>query len=627
MTPESRPGSGEKTLTNATAGGHITVADTVINNYGVAPTPPRPNSALHQLPEPPPHFTGRDDELARLLASLESGQTTGATIAGKHTGLHGMGGVGKTALALTVADRLKHRFPAAQLYYNLRGADPDHRDPLRPAEVMERILHAFQPEAKLPEDAETLRGLYLGTLRQAGPVLLLLDNAAGADQIKPLLPPANCLLLITSRTQFSLPGLALQSLDCLTPEKARELLCALSPRLGQFTAEVTESAELCGRLPLALEFFAGVVQERTIWSVPDLVARLRAKNKDTLEPVRAAFQISYDLLAPSAQKDWRTLAVFPGSFEEAAAAAVWQGAELESARHRLQALVKASLVEYNPGNARFRLHDLVREYLAGLLDPEERRETRIRFGGHFARVGDEVDQLYLKGGQEILRGLAVFDLERANLEAARALLSEEAGLPLRDGQRKVQPIADASARESARLLIQLVNGIVYVGALRFHPRERMAWLQAQLAASQIAGDRAAEGRALGNLGLAYAALGEVRKAIEHHEAALLISREIGDRRGEGSTLGNLGTAYAALGEAQRAIEHYEAALRIRREIGDRSGEANDCSNLALACFHLDERERAISLAREALAIYEAIESPNADKARKVLAEWSAGTVK
>ena len=123
----------------------------------------------------------------------------------------------------------------------------------------------------------------------------------------------------------------------------------------------------------------------------------------------------------------------------------------------------------------------------------------------------------------------------------------------------------------------------------------------------------AQGAYIGNLGLAYADLGEVQKAIEYHEQALIISREIGDRRGEGSTLGNLGVAYKNLGEVQKAIEFYEQRIEIAREIGDRRGEGNALANLGQAQKTLGDLGKAKKLWHAALAIYQAIESPVAER--------------
>src|SRR5205814_552546 len=151
-----------------------------------------------------------------------------------------------------------------------------------------------------------------------------------------------------------------------------------------------------------------------------------------------------------------------------------------------------------------------------------------------------------------------FDAERRNVETGQEWACQHA-----DGDET-----------AARLCNEYPNAGVYVFSLRQHPRERILWLEAALAAARQLKHRAAEGSHLGNLGNAYAALGQTRRAIEFYEQRLVIAREIGDRRGEGNALGNLGNAYAALGETRRAVEFYEQQLTITREIGDRRGEGS-----------------------------------------------------
>jgi tetratricopeptide (TPR) repeat protein len=212
--------------------------------------------------------------------------------------------------------------------------------------------------------------------------------------------------------------------------------------------------------------------------------------------------------------------------------------------------------------------------------------ARRRHAEHYRGVLAAADDLYLKGGVHVLSGLALFDLERRNIETGQAWASRCA--------------ADDPA--VARLCVSYPNAGVYVLDLRQHPHQRIAWLQAAATAAREIGDRPGEANTLGNLGLAYAALGETRRAIELYQQDLVILREIGDRRGEGATLGNLGSAYATLGETRRAIELHEQALAISRSIGDRRAEGQDLGNLGYAYADLGETRRAIELYEQQLVI-------------------------
>ena len=495
-------------------------------------------SRLHELLPPPRDFTGRVAELAELLAALETG---GAVI----SGLRGMGGVGKTALAFVLAEKLTPRYPDAQFYLDLRGSDPT---PLPVAEALAHVIRAYYPpEAKLPQSEAELGGLYRSVLH-GKKALLLLDNAADAAQVTPLLPPTGCCTLVTSRQHFALPGLYAMDLDTLPLDDARALLLKIAPRLdtplplgkGSGVRAADALARLCGCLPLALRVAASTLAERVDLDVADYMRRLAdVRQRLTLTGVEATLRASYDLLREELQARWRTLAVFPGAFDAQAAASVW-GLEFgetvetaeqapDAAQEALSELVQYSLVEWIGG--RYRLHDLARLFADAQLANAERATAWQRHAAHYEAVALAADDLYLQGGSGLLQGLGLFDLEWGNIQAGQAWAAAGA----------------AEDEAAARLCSAYPDAGAHCLDLRQHPRERIRWREAALAAARRLGDRAAEGAHLGNLGNAYAALGEARRAIAYYEQQLVITREIGDRGGEGSALGNLGNAYADLG--------------------------------------------------------------------------------
>ena len=640
-----------------------------------------PFNSLYQLTPPVSDFTGREAKLDELRKKVKQG---GVAI----TGVRGMGGAGKTELARRLAAELKADYPDAQIELDLKGVSSQ---PLSAADVLSAILRVFHPTAQLPERAEELAAL----LRQAldgHRALLLLDNAKDTRQIAPLLPlPPGCLVLVTSRQHFALPGLDAVNLGVMASPEACALLLKIEPRIGP---EADVLAEACGRLPLALRLAASFLAVNKHIAPADYVRQLldsrqRLQLLDRAQELtaedlglEASFTLSFQQLPPERQQRFIQLAVFPQSFDRAAVTAVW-AVEEAAASDALGSLVRLSLLEWNPETQRFELHDLLHEFARNPAKPEELDAARRRHAEHFIRVAGRADELFLKGGENVLAGLALFDRERGHLEAAFDWLESRAD------------------KESAPLLVSLVNAAVDTSTLRFHPRQRIRWLEAQAKAARLAGDRQAEvaalgnlgncysalgdarkaiefyeqhlaiahkmrdrlreGTSLGNLGLAYADLGDPRKAIEFLNRALVIGREVGDRRGVGNTLGNLGItykdlgdarkaiecyeqclklhremgdrlgegndlgnlaiAYKELGDVRKAIEFYEQALVIRREIGDRRGEGNDLWNSALAFYKLSDRAQAIARAEAALRIYEAIEDPNAAKVRAALAEW------
>jgi len=527
---------------------------------------------IRQIPSPPADFTGREDELKELLTSIELG---GVTI----SGLQGMGGIGKTVLACKLAELLKPRYPDAQFFLDLKGASTQ---PLTVAEALAHVVRAYHPADKLPETESELRGLYLSVL-DGQRALLLMDNAANAEQVEHLIPPVGCLLLVTSRQHFAVPGLAAKSLDMLTAVDARDLLLTIAPRIETRADEI---ATLCGHLPLALRLAASAMAKYRNLSPADYVRRLQDRQQ-RLQLIDASLSLSYELLSEELREHWRWLAVFPDTFADDAAAAVW-GVAVDQAKDILGELMAASLVEWNETNNRYHLHDLAGLFADEKLSAEERAVGQKLFATHYTLVLAAANQLYEKGGESLLRGMVLFDLEWGNIQAGHAWVAAAH--------------ADAVDADVVLLGMAYPSAGVYVLSLRQHSRERIRWLEIALTAARRLQYRDGESATLGNLGLAYADLGEPLRAIQFYEQALLIDREIGNRRGEGADLGNLGLAYAALGETRRAVQFHEQALLIVREIGDRRYEGNVLGNLGLAYRNLGEISRAIQFYEQHLTI-------------------------
>ncbi|HEV7669095.1 MAG TPA: tetratricopeptide repeat protein [Thermoanaerobaculia bacterium] len=293
--------------------------------------------------------------------------------------------------------------------------------------------------------------------------------------------------------------------------------------------------------------------------------------------------VSFSLLTDAFRERYRHLAVFAGDFDAPAAGAVWGLGEDET-DETLGAFVRGSLIEGTDG--RYKLHDLSRAFAASRLAEEEKTRGEVRHAEHYCGVLREADRLYEKGNEHVLAGLALFDRERHQIAAGQAWATEQ--LQLRE--------------EAARLASDYQTAGVQVLGLRQPPRQLINWLEAGREGARRTQDREAEGRHLGNLGIAYAKLGETRRAIEIYHQALAIAREIGDRRSEGNALGCLGLAYGDLGKFRRAIEYHEQYLAISREIGSQRGEGNALGNLGNAHRGLGETRRAIEYYEQQLII-------------------------
>jgi tetratricopeptide (TPR) repeat protein len=538
---------------------------------------------LHQLRAPVGDFVGREKEIADLLATLRGGGNAAIT------GISGMGGIGKTELALYVAERLRDAYTDAQLVLDMRGTDDAPRDP---ADALASCIRGFAGlEQRLPDDLEELKRLYTSVL-EGKRALILLDNARDGAQVRPLLPPKGSALLVTSRETIPIPGMKRVMLEQLQPVEARELLKGIAPRVAPDTAD--RICYLCGYLPLAVRAAASLL-DVTVDLDPDTYAAQLGDERTRLErigaegvdvSVEASFNLSYARLSPDAARVFRQLAVFPATFDAVAEEAV---CEDENHKH-LSELVRRSLVLYNADTHRYRLHDLARLFADSRLSEIERSTGRMRHAEQYLRVLAECDEIYLRGGEAIKDGLALFDTERRNVEAGQEWACQHSG-------------GDETA---AQLCNTYPTAGMYVLNLRQNPREIILWREAALKTALQLKDRAAEGWHLGNLGLAYADLGETRRAVEFYEQNLAIAREIGDRRNEGVALGNLGNAYFYLGEMHRAIEFHEQALAIDREISDRRGEGNDLGNLGAAYKVLGDVYRAIEVNEQALVIFQEV---------------------
>ncbi|GAA5119959.1 hypothetical protein GCM10023212_12820 [Luteolibacter yonseiensis] len=534
-------------------------------------TPPAAFDKLHTIPPPPQGFIGRVDELEELRNHAGQG---GAVI----SGLKGMGGIGKTALALVLAREWAARFPDAGLLVDGQGLKRDAAP--TGAALLAQIILSFHPETgNLPEDEASLRGLYLNVLH-GKKALILLDNARDAAQARALLPPDGCALIVTSRANFMVDGCSPYAVGKLKDAEASDLLRNAYPELGE--VEVAELVRLCAGLPLALRLAAAHLKldAGDRGGVADVAAYLKKLGRGRLAYLDAGatdageitisetLSLSVDFLTGYQQAAWKNLSIFSVDFDVLAAQKIVGASE-----EMLASFLRRSLLE-PVGTDRYKLHDLAAAYARSCLNGEELDNLTIAHARHYTEVGKDAERWYLEKGN-MLTGLALFDRERAQIEAAWIAL---------DMRRD---------EATAELMMDLVHSISYCSNVRFHARQRIVWLESQLRAARRIGHRGEEGAAVGNLGNAYADLGDARKAIEYYEAHFEIARETENRCAEANALGNLGTAYKNLGDARKAIVYHEQSLLLFREIGDRRAEGRSLGNLGNAYRNLGDIWKAL----------------------------------
>ncbi|GII04053.1 AfsR/SARP family transcriptional regulator [Planobispora takensis] len=620
---------------------------------GASAAPARPQAvAPAQLPLDAHGFTGRRAELARLDAALARGceQPTAVRV----LTVSGIAGVGKTALAVHWAHRVAGRFPDGQLYVNLRGFAP-RGSAMSPGEALGGFLHALAvPAARLPADVGARSALYRSLLARRR-MLVVLDNARDADQVRPLLPGApGCLALITSRNRLTglvaAEGALPLSLEVPNPREARQLL---TRRLGieRVTAEpeaVDEIVTRCARLPLALAIVAARAAERPAFPLAAFAEELR-EERDRLDAlsagddstaVRAVLSWSYRTLSPAAARLFRLLALSAGPDISMAAAASLAGLAVPAARGLLTELSAASLVtEHRPG--RFTCHDLLRAYSADLArhDDDLTRETAARrlfdhylHTAHAAavllnphrnhvEVAAAAPQVTLGQVPDREQAMDWFTAEHHNLLAAvqRAgdtgcdvhawkLAWNMAEFLQWRGHWSDRASVQLAALAATRRLgdrpgqVKVLRGLGTTYAQLGRLDEALAYLRQAL---ELVAERDDDSRANIHMGLALAleAKGDYRAALEHGFQALSFFRAARYTTGQANALNMIGWCHSRLGDHADALAVGERALSLQRRIGSAYGQACTLDSVGYAHHHLGRLDRAAGCYRQALALF------------------------
>jgi DNA-binding SARP family transcriptional activator/Tfp pilus assembly protein PilF len=620
-----------------------------------APTAPVPA----QLPPAVAAFAGRDAELDSLDTILfqvarEAEGNGGAVII---TAIAGTAGVGKTALAVHWAHRVAAQFPDGQLYVNLRGFGPTGAA-VEPGQALQGFLEAFAvPSERIPASLDDQVALYRSLL--AGKqVLVVLDNARNAEQVRALLPGSpGCLAVVTSRNRLTgliaREGAHLLSLDVLTPRGARELLTG---RLGahRVDAEPEAAEEIitrCVRLPLALTIAAAHAAASPSFPLGHFAAEIREAGRvldpfgddDAATDVRAVFSLSYHALSAGAARLFRLLGLHPGPDITVGAAAGLAGTGSDRARALLAELTSGHLLaEHRPG--RYVFHDLLRAYAAEQVDSHDDDAARSAAVGrlldhcmHTAYAAATLIDPYFApvaaptaprpgaviGGPATGKAaLSWFAAERATLLAAVPLAAE----------------AD-SGTQAWQLAWVLSTYLLRQGLWT----EQATACHVALDAARRVGDTAGEAHALVLLGLGYGPSGRVDEAIphlqkalwlletiggchrsrvrahrtlcwiaeqqgrhadmlSHAEAALGLSRAVGDLALEVTSLNDVGYSHALLGNYQLAISYCERSLAGSQEAGERNWESAAWDSLGYIQHQLGQHRQAISCYERSLEL-------------------------
>ncbi|MFJ7154468.1 AfsR/SARP family transcriptional regulator [Streptomyces sp. NPDC101118] len=574
---------------------------------GAAPPRSGPHRAVPaQLLRAVPDFVGRRAEVDQLRALLTAPDRQGLPLAA----VSGMGGIGKTSLVLHVAHLVREHYPDGQLYADLRGMDPDPEDP---AIVLGAFLDGLGYPLHLLPDTVDARARLLRTVLDGRRVLIVLDNAADAAQVRHLVPGApGCAVLVTSRAQLpSLEGAVQLGLGRLLPEDAATLVGSIigPGRLDAERSDVQALVDACGQLPLATRIVSARLAARPGWPIAALTARLHDEARRVSElkvgdlAVEAAFDLSYRHLPAAQSRAFRLIAVATAAdLGPQAAAAVLQ-TDAFDAEDLLEELVSASMME-SPAPGRYRIHDLLRVFgrdRARAHDPAEADRAWESLLGHLLATACNAFAQLVPGDAVVgsLASLGAAGGDFAHPQAARAWAAEH----FEAAVLAVQTCADRADAEPYRRLLPAATDLLvalspFVGDLR---HEQLAPAALRVAeAAERRGDRRSFGRAQW-LSCSFALrAGRLPVAQEHARSAVRACREADDVPVLRQALNDLGLIAVTLGDFDEAIAHYEEALALARRLGHRSGEIATSLNCALAHVRLGDTARALAAAEEVL---------------------------
>ncbi len=566
-----------------------------------------------QLPSDVHGFTGRHDELDELDRMLidADDQSTAVVI----SAVAGTAGVGKTALAVRWAHRARDAFPDGQLYVDLRGYGPD--PPIPAGKALARFLANLGVAGRdIPLDVDDRAARYRTEINGRR-MLVVLDNAASVEQIRPLLPGTpSCSVVVTSRDSLlglvALHGGRRLDLGLLPLPDAVTLLHKLiGERVEAEPGAAATLATQCARLPLALRVAAELATARPTTPLADLVReladqaqrlRLLDAGGDPRAAVRVVFSWSYKYVSADAARAFRLAGLHPGSDLDVYAAAALTNTTVDGAKLALDVLARAHLM-HPTGPGRYGTHDLLRAYacdLAKSQDSEADRRTALTrlFDYYLAAAATAMDALSPAERRQRPRISPADSPTPSVADPAAAFAWLDAERP-----NLVAVCTHTAAHGWPGLTIRLATTLFrYLDIRAYLPDALSIHTDARNAARQT-GDRAAEAHAMANLGIVHLRQGRYEQAAEHYRGALPLFRETGDRGGEARTLTHLGLVHWRQGRYELAAERHRQALTRYRETGNRVGEANALSNLGLVRWRQGHYEEAAEGHRQALIVY------------------------
>ncbi|GAB3566355.1 BTAD domain-containing putative transcriptional regulator [Amycolatopsis endophytica] len=556
----------------------------------------------NELPADGGELAGREAELARLA---EAGDPAVVTV----VAVDGVPGAGKSALAVRAAHRLRSGHPDGCLFIDLYGHTEGH-EPLRPDQALPRLLRAIGVDGAHTADVDELAASWRSATASLR-LLLLLDNAKSAAQVRPLLPSGpGSRVLVTSRQRLT--GLSADrrvSLDALEPEAAHGLLRRVvgADRVDDEPVAARELARLCGGLPLALRIAAARLQNRPTWTFGYLVARLaddeRRLGELTAEDhgVEAALRLSYRQLPEGEQRTFRMLGLVPTPEFEPLAVAAILGCSAAEAERSLENLVDASLL-LQPAGGRYRLHDLLGVYARRLASGEPHdviaaaRGRVLRLYAVAARLASDW------GVHDPATGPSMADAPFADWTEATAWLDAVGG-------DLTEVVGYAARAGEADYVCWIAEGLVEYLIRQGRYEECRTGIGLALPLAEASTDRRMRAALRRGFGVAEGMQGRYESGRPWCEEALRISREVGDRHEEARALAMMGTLDSVTGEAERALAVLREANTLGRSLDDPYIVGMSIANTGMVHARMGRIEEARSFLEQGVVFAENINRP------------------
>ncbi|HUQ57796.1 AfsR/SARP family transcriptional regulator [Lentzea sp.] len=577
---------------------HQQVLDNDARLFGV-PVAATDDPARDDLPGDIPDFAGRGTELALLATARDTGRHAVVIEA-----IDGMAGVGKTTLAVHAAHRFAEHYHD-RLFIDLHGHAPSQR-PVSPMAALDALLRALGvPEERIPLEPDARAALWRAELATRS-VLVVLDNAADAAQVRPLLPgTSRSLTLITSRRRLvDLDATQVVSLDVLPETDAVALFTSVAGGDGE-ECSVHEVVALCGHLPLAIRIAAARLRARPAWTVGHLADRLRQAHSPITEleagdrSVAAAFALSYEHLDEQRQRVFRLLGLHPGPDFGAHAAAALAAVDLPEAGRLLESLVDDHLLQ-EPAPGRYRFHDLVRQHAHAVAladEPEPLRHKALR------RVVDYYLHTAHNGSRLLDQQHPPIALEPADC-VPHPLPDGAAAMAWFDANHHCVLAARIAAEDAGwdTVVWQLAWSLDNFHYRRGHLHDNIASWRVGLVAAERLGDLAVQARAHRRLGLVYAPLGRDAEALLHLRRSLSLSEQVGDTLGQAGAHIVLALALTWRKDDHGVLAHLTEARNLYRRTGTTRWEIRALSMMGASYTRLGHHTRARRFCESALAL-------------------------